>query len=165
MPLPEGEDIDWVALGDRLAGEQRRRLGITHDQFASKARVSKVTWYKLRTGQTVPTDDTLIKVARALRLPESEVMSWAGRNYEGPLASNPVGLIAFEEFMDGDEALSPAARRVLVELYRLITPINLRPPDFAHLVGESAVVGGDGVAVEAENGLWGVRHPGSDVHG
>ncbi|MGH8972057.1 MAG: helix-turn-helix domain-containing protein [Acidimicrobiia bacterium] len=117
-------DVDWVAVGAWL-GEHRRRLGLSKNEASRRARVSNTTWRQIEAGQNDhPTDETLVRMARALMIDPGELMSRCQRRYvEVPSVRDlpPLGPpMALLEVLESDRRLDPRARRVLMELYDLL---------------------------------------------
>jgi transcriptional regulator with XRE-family HTH domain len=117
-------EVDWVAVGAWL-GEHRRRLGLSKNEASRRARVSNTTWRQIEAGQNDhPTDETLVRMARALMLDPGELMSRCQRRYvEVPSVRDlpPLGPpMALLEVLESDRRLDPRARRVLMELYDLL---------------------------------------------
>lgn len=122
-PQPASE-VDWVVVGAWL-GEHRRRLGLSKNEASRRARVSNTTWRQIEAGQNDhPTDETLVRMARALMLDPGELMSRCQRRYvEVPSVRDlpPLGPpMALLEVLESDRRLDPRARRVLMELYDLL---------------------------------------------
>jgi transcriptional regulator with XRE-family HTH domain len=116
--------VDWVGVGAWI-GEHRRRLGLSKNEASRRARVSNTTWRQLEAGQNDhPTDETLVRIARALILDPGELMSRCNRHYvEVPSVRDlpPLGPpMALLEVLESDRRLDPRARRVLMELYDLL---------------------------------------------
>ncbi len=117
-------EVEWVAVGAWL-GEHRRRLGLSKNEASRRARVSNTTWRQIEAGQNDhPTDETLVRMARALMLDPGELMSRCQRRYvEVPSVRDlpPLGPpMALLEVLESDRRLDPRARRVLMELYDLL---------------------------------------------
>jgi transcriptional regulator with XRE-family HTH domain len=117
-------EVDWVAVGGWI-GEHRRRLGLSKNEASRRARVSNTTWRQIEAGQNDhPTDETLVRMARALMLDPGELMSRCQRRYvEVPSVRDlpPLGPpMALLEVLESDRRLDPRARRVLMELYDLL---------------------------------------------
>ena len=118
------EGVDWIGVGEYI-GEHRRRLGLSKNEAARRARVSNTTWRQLEAGQNDhPTDETLVRMARALLLDPSEIMRRCHRRQvevagvrDLPPLGPPVALL---EVLESDRRLDPRARRVLMELYDLL---------------------------------------------
>ena len=118
------EATDWTAVGSYL-GEHRRRLGLSKNEASRRARVSNTTWRQIEAGQNDhPTDETLVRMARALMLDPGDVMARCHRRYvEVPSVRDlpPLGPpMALLEVLESDRRLDPRARRVLMELYDLL---------------------------------------------
>jgi transcriptional regulator with XRE-family HTH domain len=116
--------VDWVAVGAWI-GEHRRRLGLSKNEASRRARVSNTTWRQIEAGQNDhPTDETLVRMARALMLDPGELMARCQRRYvEVPSVRDlpPLGPpMALLEVLESDRRLDPRARRVLMELYDLL---------------------------------------------
>jgi len=105
----QSEAVDWAAVGQYI-GEHRRRLGLSKNEASRRARVSNTTWRQIEAGQNDhPTDETLVRMARALLLDPAELMRQCQRRYvEAP------------SVLESDRRLDPRARRVLMELYDLL---------------------------------------------
>jgi transcriptional regulator with XRE-family HTH domain len=119
---PDG--VDWAAVGQYI-GEHRRRLGLSKNEASRRARVSNTTWRQIEAGQNDhPTDETLVRMARALLLDPAELMRQCQRRYvEAPSVRDlpPLGPpMALLEVLESDRRLDPRARRVLMELYDLL---------------------------------------------
>jgi transcriptional regulator with XRE-family HTH domain len=117
-------EVDWVAVGAWL-GEHRRRLGLSKNEASRRARVSNTTWRQIEAGQNDhPTDETLVRMARALMIDPGELMARCQRRYvEVPSVRDlpPLGPpMALLEVLESDRRLDPRARRVLMELYDLL---------------------------------------------
>jgi transcriptional regulator with XRE-family HTH domain len=117
-------EVDWVAVGAWM-GEHRRRLGLSKNEASRRARVSNTTWRQIEAGQNDhPTDETLVRMARALMLDPGELMARCQRRYvEVPSVRDlpPLGPpMALLEVLESDRRLDPRARRVLMELYDLL---------------------------------------------
>jgi transcriptional regulator with XRE-family HTH domain len=117
-------EVDWVAVGSWI-GEHRRRLGLSKNEASRRARVSNTTWRQIEAGQNDhPTDETLVRMARALMLDPGELMARCQRRYvEVPSLRDlpPLGPpMALLEVLESDRRLDPRARRVLMELYDLL---------------------------------------------
>lgn len=117
-------DTDWPAVGTYL-GEHRRRLGLSKNEASRRARVSNTTWRQIEAGQNDhPTDETLVRMARALMLDPGDVMTRCNRRFvEMPAVRDlaPLGPpMALLEVLEADRRLDPRARRVLMELYDLL---------------------------------------------
>jgi transcriptional regulator with XRE-family HTH domain len=117
-------EVDWTAVGGWL-GEHRRRLGLSKNEASRRARVSNTTWRQIEAGQNDhPTDETLVRMARALMIDPGELMSRCQRRYvEVPSVRDlpPLGPpMALLEVLESDRRLDPRARRVLMELYDLL---------------------------------------------
>lgn len=117
-------NTDWGAVGSYL-GEHRRRLGLSKNEASRRARVSNTTWRQIEAGQNDhPTDETLVRMSRALMLDPGDVMSRCNRRYvEVPSVRDlpPLGPpMALMEVLESDRRLDPRARRVLMELYDLL---------------------------------------------
>lgn len=117
-------EVDWVAVGAWL-GEHRRRLGLSKNEASRRARVSNTTWRQIEAGQNDhPTDETLVRMARALMLDPGDLMTRCQRRYvEVPSVRDlpPLGPpMALLEVLESDRRLDPRARRVLMELYDLL---------------------------------------------
>jgi hypothetical protein len=83
------------------------------------------TWRQIEAGQNDhPTDETLVRMARALLLDPAELMRQCQRRYvEAPSVRDlpPLGPpMALLEVLESDRRLDPRARRVLMELYDLL---------------------------------------------
>ena len=118
------EAVDWAGVGSYI-GEHRRRLGLSKNEASRRARVSNTTWRQIEAGQNDhPTDETLVRMARALMLDPTEIMSRCHRRYvEVPAVRDlpPLGPpLALLEVLESDRRLDPRARRVLMELYDLL---------------------------------------------
>src|SRR5688572_10943169 len=75
------DGVDWAAVGQYI-GEHRRRLGLSKNEASRRARVSNTTWRQLEAGQNDhPTDETLVRMARALLLDPAELMRQCQRRY------------------------------------------------------------------------------------
>lgn len=116
--------VDWEGVGAYI-GEHRRRLGLSKNEASRRARVSNTTWRQIEAGQNDhPTDETLVRMARALMLDPAEIMSRCNRRYvEVPSVRDlpPLGPpMALLEVLESDRRLDPRARRVLMELYDLL---------------------------------------------
>jgi transcriptional regulator with XRE-family HTH domain len=116
--------VDWAAVGQYI-GEHRRRLGLSKNEASRRARVSNTTWRQIEAGQNDhPTDETLVRMARALLLDPAELMRLCQRRYvEAPSVRDlpPLGPpMALLEVLESDRRLDPRARRVLMELYDLL---------------------------------------------
>jgi transcriptional regulator with XRE-family HTH domain len=116
--------VDWAAVGQYI-GEHRRRLGLSKNEASRRARVSNTTWRQIEAGQNDhPTDETLVRMARALLLDPAELMRQCQRRYvEAPSVRDlpPLGPpMALLEVLESDRRLDPRARRVLMELYDLL---------------------------------------------
>ena len=117
-------EVEWVAVGAWI-GEHRRRLGLSKNEASRRARVSNTTWRQIEAGQNDhPTDETLVRIARALMLDPGELMTRCQRRYvEVPSVRDlpPLGPpMALLEVLESDRRLDPRARRVLMELYDLL---------------------------------------------
>jgi transcriptional regulator with XRE-family HTH domain len=117
-------EVDWVAVGSWI-GEHRRRLGLSKNEASRRARVSNTTWRQIEAGQNDhPTDETLVRMARALMLDPGELMARCQRRYvEVPSVRDlpPLGPpMALLDVLESDRRLDPRARRVLMELYDLL---------------------------------------------
>jgi transcriptional regulator with XRE-family HTH domain len=117
-------EVDWLAVGAWI-GEHRRRLGLSKNEASRRARVSNTTWRQIEAGQNDhPTDETLVRMARALMIDPGELMSRCQRRYvEVPSVRDlpPLGPpMALLEVLESDRRLDPRARRVLMELYDLL---------------------------------------------
>jgi transcriptional regulator with XRE-family HTH domain len=125
--IPEHEQpdfVDWPAVGQYI-GEHLRRLGLSKNEASRRARVSNTTWRQIEAGQNDhPTDETLVRMARALLLDPAELMRQCKRRYvEAPSVRDlpPLGPpMALLEVLESDRRLDPRARRVLMELYDLL---------------------------------------------
>jgi transcriptional regulator with XRE-family HTH domain len=120
----QSDGVDWGAVGQYI-GEHRRRLGLSKNEASRRARVSNTTWRQIEAGQNDhPTDETLVRMARALLLDPSELMRQCQRRYvEASSARDlpPLGPpMALLEVLESDRRLDPRARRVLMELYDLL---------------------------------------------
>jgi transcriptional regulator with XRE-family HTH domain len=120
----QSEGVDWAAVGQYI-GEHRRRLGLSKNEASRRARVSNTTWRQIEAGQNDhPTDETLVRMARALLLDPAELMRQCQRRYvEAPSVRDlpPLGPpMALLEVLESDRRLDPRARRVLMELYDLL---------------------------------------------
>jgi transcriptional regulator with XRE-family HTH domain len=118
------DSVDWAAVGQYI-GEHRRRLGLSKNEASRRARVSNTTWRQIEAGQNDhPTDETLVRMARALLLDPAELMRQCQRRYvEAPSVRDlpPLGPpMALLEVLESDRRLDPRARRVLMELYDLL---------------------------------------------
>jgi transcriptional regulator with XRE-family HTH domain len=118
------DSVDWSAVGQYI-GEHRRRLGLSKNEASRRARVSNTTWRQIEAGQNDhPTDETLVRMARALLLDPAELMRQCQRRYvEAPSVRDlpPLGPpMALLEVLESDRRLDPRARRVLMELYDLL---------------------------------------------
>lgn len=116
--------VDWASVGQYI-GEHRRRLGLSKNEASRRARVSNTTWRQIEAGQNDhPTDETLVRMARALLLDPAELMRLCQRRYvEAPSVRDlpPLGPpMALLEVLESDRRLDPRARRVLMELYDLL---------------------------------------------
>lgn len=118
------ESVDWTEVGAYL-GEHRRRLGLSKNEASRRARVSNTTWRQIEAGQNDhPTDETLVRMARALMLDPGDVLARCGRRYADlapvrdlPPLGPPMALL---EVLESDRRLDPRARRILMELYDLL---------------------------------------------
>ena len=73
--------VDWPAVGQYI-GEHRRRLGLSKNEASRRARVSNTTWRQIEAGQNDhPTDETLVRMARALLLDPAPLRLLALRRY------------------------------------------------------------------------------------
>ena len=120
----QSDGVDWAAVGQYI-GEHRRRLGLSKNEASRRARVSNTTWRQIEAGQNDhPTDETLVRMARALLLDPAEIMRQCQRRYvEAPSVRDlpPLGPpMALLEVLESDRRLDPRARRVLMELYDLL---------------------------------------------
>jgi transcriptional regulator with XRE-family HTH domain len=120
----QSDSVDWPAVGQYI-GEHRRRLGLSKNEASRRARVSNTTWRQIEAGQNDhPTDETLVRMARALLLDPAELMRQCQRRYvDAPSVRDlpPLGPpIALLEVLESDRRLDPRARRVLMELYDLL---------------------------------------------
>src|SRR5438067_8702629 len=120
----QSDSVDWPAVGQYI-GEHRRRLGLSKNEASRRARVSNTTWRQIEAGQNDhPTDETLVRMARALLLDPAELMRQCRRRYvEAPSVRDlpPLGPpMALLEVLESDRRLDPRARRVLMELYDLL---------------------------------------------
>ena len=118
------QPVDWAGVGSWI-GEHRRRLGLSKNEASRRARVSNTTWRQIEAGQNDhPTDETLVRMARALMLDPTELMTRCQRRYvEVPSVRDlpPLGApMALLEVLESDRRLDPRARRVLMELYDLL---------------------------------------------
>ncbi len=118
------DSVDWPAVGQYI-GEHRRRLGLSKNEASRRARVSNTTWRQIEAGQNDhPTDETLVRMARALLLDPADLMRQCQRRYvEAPSVRDlpPLGPpMALLEVLESDRRLDPRARRVLMELYDLL---------------------------------------------
>ncbi len=68
------DELDPEELGERIR-RQRCGLGLTQEQLAERARVSKETIGRLEQGVGSPTLDTLIKLSGALRTTGSVLLA------------------------------------------------------------------------------------------
>src|ERR1044072_5679545 len=119
---PDG--VDWAAVGQYI-GEHRRRLGLSKNEASRRARVSNTTWRQIEAGQNDhPTDETLVRMGRALLLDPADLMRPCQRRSVEPpsvRARPPLGPpMALLEVLESDRRLDPRARRVLMELYDLL---------------------------------------------
>jgi transcriptional regulator with XRE-family HTH domain len=120
----QSDPVDWGSVGQYI-GEHRRRLGLSKNEASRRARVSNTTWRQIEAGQNDhPTDETLVRMARALLLDPAELMRQCQRRYvEAPSVRDlpPLGPpMALLEVLESDRRLDPRARRVLMELYDLL---------------------------------------------
>jgi transcriptional regulator with XRE-family HTH domain len=116
--------VDWTGVGAWI-GEHRRRLGLSKNEASRRARVSNTTWRQIEAGQNDhPTDETLVRIARAIMVEPADLMSRVSRHYvEVPSVRDlpPLGPpMALLEVLESDRRLDPRARRVLMELYDLL---------------------------------------------
>lgn len=120
----QSDFVEWPAVGQYI-GEHRRRLGLSKNEASRRARVSNTTWRQIEAGQNDhPTDETLVRMARALLLDPAELMRLCKRRYvDAPAVRDlpPLGPpMALLEVLESDRRLDPRARRVLMELYDLL---------------------------------------------
>ena len=124
-PTPQAEQlVDWPAIGAGI-GEQRQGLGLSRTEAARRARVSSTTWRLIEAGQNPrPTDETLIRIALALRLDPAEMMARCRRRYvtipsirEVVPVGAPLGLL---QVLESDGRLDERSRRLIVELYEAL---------------------------------------------
>lgn len=113
--------VDWEQVGVWI-GEQRRRLGLSTTDACRRARVSSTTWRHLEAGRNHhPTDETLVRVARALRLDPAEMMTRCRRRYvDIPTIRDvaPVGApLSLLQVLESDSRLDERSRRLLMDLY------------------------------------------------
>ncbi len=124
IPENQPSGVDWEAVGQYI-GEHRRRLGLSKNEASRRARVSNTTWRQIEAGQNDhPTDETLVRMARALLLDPAELMRQCQRRFvvapsvrDLPPLGPPMALL---EVLESDRRLDPRARRVLMELYDLL---------------------------------------------
>jgi transcriptional regulator with XRE-family HTH domain len=106
-------------------GGQRERLGLSPTDAARRARVSKTTWDQIEAGQHLhPTDETLVRIARTLRLDPAEMMARCRRRYaaiptvrEVAPVGAPLGLL---QVLESDGRLNERSRRLIMELYEAL---------------------------------------------
>lgn len=118
------EPVDWARVGAYI-GEHRRRLGLSKNEASRRARVSNTTWRQIEAGQNDhPTDETLVRMARALMLDPGDLLARCQRRYvdiapvrDLPPLGPPMALL---EVLESDRRLDPRARRILMELYDLL---------------------------------------------
>lgn len=124
-PKPQSQRrVDWTAVGTWI-GNQRQSLGLSRTDAARRARVSNTTWRLIEGGQNHhPTDETLIRMARALRLEPAEMMARCHRRYadiptlrEVAPVGAPLGLL---QVLEQDGRLDDRSRRLLMELYETL---------------------------------------------
>lgn len=118
------QTVDWGEVGAWI-GDQRERLGLSKTDAARRARVSSTTWCQLEAGQNHhPTDETLVRVARTLRLEPSEMMARCRRRYADiPTIRDvaPVGApLDLLQVLECDGRLDARSRRLLMELYEAL---------------------------------------------
>jgi len=124
--------VDWAAVGQYI-GEHRRRLGLSKNEASRRAPVSNTTWRQIEAGQNDhPTNETLVRMARALMLDPSDLMARCQRPYvevaavdDLPRLRAPLALL---KVLETDRRLDARARRVLIELYDLLTSPRHRQP-------------------------------------
>ncbi len=116
--------VDWAQIGGWI-GEQRQSLGLSMTDAARRARVSSTTLRHLEAGRNHhPTDETLIRIARALRLDPAEMMARCRRRYAdiptirdmAPVGA-PLGLL---QVLESDGRLDERSRHLLMELYEAL---------------------------------------------
>lgn len=124
-PKPQAQRrVDWADIGVWI-GEQRRQLGLSTTEAARRARVAKTTWTQIEAGQNLrPTDETLVRVARALSLEPAEMMARCRRRYahiptirEVAPVGAPLDLL---QVLESDGRLDDRSRRLLMELYEVL---------------------------------------------
>jgi transcriptional regulator with XRE-family HTH domain len=116
--------VDWAEVGAWVSG-QREHLGLSTTDAARRARVSQTTWRRIEAGQSLhPTDETLVRIARTLRLEPAEMMARCRRRYayipsirEVAPVGAPLGLL---QVLESDGRLDDRSRRLLIELYEAL---------------------------------------------
>ena len=106
-------------------GEERERLGLSTTDAARLARVSQTTWRRIEAGQSLhPTDETLARIARTLRVDPAEMMARCHRCHvhipsirELVPVGAPMDLL---QVLESDGRLDDRSRRLLVELYEAL---------------------------------------------
>lgn len=116
--------MDWTQIGAWI-GEQRQSLGLSATDAARRARVSNTTLRHLEAGRNHhPTDETLIRIARALRFDPAELMARCRRRYADiPTIRDvaPVGApLDLLQVLESDGRLDERSRRLLMELYEAL---------------------------------------------
>jgi tetratricopeptide (TPR) repeat protein/transcriptional regulator with XRE-family HTH domain len=78
-----GSGSDWAAVG-RILGERRRALGLPKNEAARRANLSNTTWRLLEAGVNHnPTDETLVRVSRVIKVEPETLFRAAGRPEPG----------------------------------------------------------------------------------
>jgi transcriptional regulator with XRE-family HTH domain len=116
--------VDWADVGAWIEAE-RLNLGLSTTDAARRARVAKSTWTQIEAGQNRhPTDETLVRVARALGLEPAEMMARCRRRYADiPTIREvaPVGApLDLLQVLESDGRLDERSRRLLMELYEAL---------------------------------------------
>ncbi|MGH8992281.1 MAG: helix-turn-helix domain-containing protein [Acidimicrobiia bacterium] len=116
--------MDWADIGAWL-GDRRQHLGLSMIDAARRARVSSTTWRRIEAGLNHhPTDETLIRIALALRLDPAEMMTRCRRRYVSiPTIREmaPVGApLSLLQVLESDGRLDDRSRRLIMELYEAL---------------------------------------------
>jgi transcriptional regulator with XRE-family HTH domain len=106
-------------------GGQREGLGLSRTEAARRARVANTTWRQIEAGENLhPTDETLLRIARTLRLEPAEMMARCRRRYADiPTIRQvaPVGApLDLLQVLESDGRLDDRSRRLLMELYEAL---------------------------------------------
>ena len=123
-PKPQAQRVDWAGIGAWI-GEQRQSLGLSRTEAARRARVSNSTWRQIEAGQNPrPTDETLVRIALALRLDPSEMMGRCRRRYASIPSIRevaPVGApLSLLLVLEADARLDERSRRLIMDLYDVL---------------------------------------------